>query len=78
MNYCHVITIYMNYCHVVMYTYHKTYEVEAKVHASLLLDTLNFLLVTIFIDVLWISTKVNLICFVNKSTGKLCIVQAII
>ena len=52
MNYCHVITIYMNYCHVVMYTYHKTYEVEAKVHASLLLDTLNVLLVTIFIDVL--------------------------
>ena len=58
----------MNFCHVVMYTYHKTYEVEAKVYASLLLDTLNFLLVTIFIDVLYISTKVNLICFVNKST----------
>ena len=45
--------IYMNYCHVVMYTYHKTnmYEVEAKVHASLLLDTLNFWLFTIFIVV---------------------------
>ena len=25
----------MNYCHVVMFTYHKTYEVKAKVHASL-------------------------------------------
>ena len=24
----------MNYCHVVMYTYHKTYEVKAKVHTS--------------------------------------------
>ena len=64
----------MNYCHVVMYTYHKTYEVEAKVHVSLFLDTLNVLLFTLFIDV----KKVNLICFVNKSTGKLCIVQAII
>ena len=30
------------------YTYHKTYEVEAKVHASLLLDTLNFLLFAIY------------------------------
>ena len=33
-------------------TYHKTYEVKAKVHVSLLLDTLNFLLITIFINVL--------------------------
>ena len=63
-NYCHVITIYMSYCHVITFIYHKTHEIAAKVHASLLMATLNFLLFTNFIDFFMNihETKSDMIC----------------
>ena len=78
MNNCHLITIFMYYCFDNTYIYHKTYNVALKVHASLLMNILNFLLFAIFTDVLSISMKLNLIWFVYPSTGKLCIIQTII